>query len=186
MVARWHFRIVCVWPFGPLDYGAALHPGEIQGKEGIKFCHLATRERLSSSLHHLREKERTHQQSEGGRASFSPSLESVLSWEWELFAKQSWCRNVRSALRTFSSSRPGHPCPPPSSIAAAPPCLFNALPRPSLPLSLRPSVRLQNSEYGSVSGARRSFLSLSLSLCIPLSLSLTLSTHALSERSLPQ
>ena len=48
------------WPFGLLDYGSAtlrckiwslpflglrphsLHPGAIQGKEGIKFCHLAT------------------------------------------------------------------------------------------------------------------------------------------------
>ena len=54
------FRIVCVWPMGLLDYGSAtlnckiwslpflglrphaLHPGAIQGKEGIKFCHLAT------------------------------------------------------------------------------------------------------------------------------------------------
>merc|ERR1712024_217633 len=54
------FRIVWDWPFGLLDYGSAtlrckirslpflgwrphaLHPGAIQGKEGIKFCHLAT------------------------------------------------------------------------------------------------------------------------------------------------
>ena len=54
------FYIVCVWPFGLLDYGSAmlrckicslpflglrphaLHPDAIQGKEGIKFCHLAT------------------------------------------------------------------------------------------------------------------------------------------------
>ena len=53
-------RIVCVWPFGLLDYSSAtlrckigplpflglrphaLHPGPIQGKEGIQFCHLAT------------------------------------------------------------------------------------------------------------------------------------------------
>ena len=59
------FRIVCVWPFGLLDYGSAtlrckirslpflglrphaLHPGAIQGKEGIKFCHLATLLKLS-------------------------------------------------------------------------------------------------------------------------------------------
>ena len=52
--------IVCVWPFGLLNYGSAtlgckmwslpflglrpypLHPGAIPGKEGIKFCHLAT------------------------------------------------------------------------------------------------------------------------------------------------
>ena len=54
------FRIVCVWPFGleglwlryatlqnlipsfPWIAPHALHPGAIQGKEGIKFCHLAT------------------------------------------------------------------------------------------------------------------------------------------------
>ena len=54
------FRILGVLPFGLLDYGSAtlrykiwslpflglrphaLHPGAIQGKEGIKFCHLAT------------------------------------------------------------------------------------------------------------------------------------------------
>ena len=51
---------ISVWPFGVLDNGSAtlrckiwslpflglrphaLHPGAIQGKEGIKFCHLAT------------------------------------------------------------------------------------------------------------------------------------------------
>ena len=29
-------------PFPPLDCALALTPGAIQGKEGIKFCHLAT------------------------------------------------------------------------------------------------------------------------------------------------
>ena len=29
-------------PFLSLDCNLALHPGAIQGKEGIKFCHLAT------------------------------------------------------------------------------------------------------------------------------------------------
>ena len=29
-------------PFLSLDYPPALYPGTIQGKEGIKFCHLAT------------------------------------------------------------------------------------------------------------------------------------------------
>ena len=63
MVARWlkqDFKIVCVSPFGLeglwLCYAAlqnlipsfpwiathTLHPGAIQGKKGIKFCHLAT------------------------------------------------------------------------------------------------------------------------------------------------
>ena len=74
MVARWlkpDLQIVCVWPFGLLDYGSAtlrckigslpflglrpqaFNPGAIQGKEGIKFCHLATL--LESTLIHRRE-----------------------------------------------------------------------------------------------------------------------------------
>ena len=32
-------------PFLSLDCAPALHPGAIQGKEGIKFCYLATMER---------------------------------------------------------------------------------------------------------------------------------------------
>ena len=62
------FKISCVWPFGLeelwLCYAAlqnlvpsfpwiaphALHPGAIQGKEGIKFCYLATmREKTEES-----------------------------------------------------------------------------------------------------------------------------------------
>ena len=60
LIARWQcpdFKIVFVWPFGLaglwLRYAALqnlipsfpwrnLYPGAIQGKEGIKFCHLAT------------------------------------------------------------------------------------------------------------------------------------------------
>ena len=51
MVARWlqsNFQIVCVWQckIGSLPFlelrRHALHPGRLQGKKGIEFCHLAT------------------------------------------------------------------------------------------------------------------------------------------------
>ena len=41
-------------PFLSLDYIPALHPGAIQGKEGIKFCYLATlrdKQWISQNLH---------------------------------------------------------------------------------------------------------------------------------------
>ena len=72
-------QILRLYAFGPLgckDYGSAtlrwkiwslpflglcphaLHPGAIQGKEGIKFCHLATSAAAPDSLFEMRGKER--------------------------------------------------------------------------------------------------------------------------------
>ena len=105
--------------------------------------------------------------------------------------RQSWCRNIRSALRTFSSSRPGHPpnLSPASSLPDAdataavfdcrwpsspPPSRLRLLRTPSLPptASVCPAA-----EFGIRFSERRSFLSLSLSLSL---------SRRLSERSLSQ
>ena len=42
-IARILDQILCVWPFGLLDYGSAMLRCKIflQGKEGIKFCSAA-------------------------------------------------------------------------------------------------------------------------------------------------
>ena len=43
-------------PYLSLDVGLhprALHPGAIQGKEGIKFCHLATLDRNTEAAQHF-------------------------------------------------------------------------------------------------------------------------------------
>ena len=70
---------------------------------------------------------------------------------WEMgIVRHSWCRNVRSALRTFSRSRPGHPRFP-SPAFVRPPV------RPVAEFGIRFSGR---------AGERRGFLSRSRSLSL--------------------